>query len=265
MNMPACTLISCGYSVHIKPYSSRRLLPFYLIRFQAEGTSRISLNGEMQEYAAGDLMLALPNDHYVLETGQANGPKTLRCADYYMSCTPDRSIEWLPDDSRRKLHLGLDDSFLNLFKNLVHECRRLNGQDPEMQDYLVRLLFLSIRRSLLTKTPVHPVSPAAARMKSYMEAHSGEPLTLREVAAHAGLGISRASELFKEAYSCSVMDYAIRMRLNSAREHILYDKMSLEEAAFACGFTSYTHFSRMFRKRFGLSPGEYRQRNRSSR
>ncbi|MNP65007.1 HTH-type transcriptional activator Btr [compost metagenome] len=99
-------------------------------------------------------------------------------------------------------------------------------------------------------------------MKSYIEAHSGQPLTLRQVAAHGGLGISRASELFKEAYGCAVMDYAILMRLNNAREHILYDNITLEEAAYACGFTSYTHFSRMFRKRYGLSPSEYRQQNR---
>lgn len=264
MNMPSCTLTACGYSIHTKPYASRRLLPHYLIRFQAEGTSRISVNGQMQEYTSGDLMIAGPGDSYILETGQIYGQKFPRCADYYMACTVDKPIGWLQGDFRRKLHLGLDESFLNLFKNLVHECRRLRDQDSEMQDYLVRLLLLSVRRSLYPHSPPHPVSRAAARMKGYMEAHSGQPLTLKDIAAYGGLGISRASELFKEAYGCSVMDYAILMRLNNAREHILYDTISLEEAAFACGFTSYTHFSRMFRKRYGMSPSEYRQQNRHS-
>ncbi|RAV04659.1 AraC family transcriptional regulator [Paenibacillus sp. YN15] len=264
MPMPACTVMSCGYSIHTKTYSSRRLLPYYLLRFQAEGTSRIHLNGIEQEYVPGDLMIAAPGDNYVLETGQPDGQKSVRCADYYLSCTIEKPLDWLEGDFRRKLHLGLDEPFLNLFKNLVYERRRLPDQDTEMQDYLARLLLLSIRRSLSPQSPPHPVSRAAARMKSYMEAHSCQPLTLKQIASYGGLGISRASELFKEAYGCSVMDYAILMRLNNAREHILYDTVTLEEAAFSCGFTSYTHFSRMFRKRYGVSPSEYRQQNRQT-
>ncbi|MDF2937449.1 MAG: AraC family transcriptional regulator [Paenibacillaceae bacterium] len=262
MLMPACTITACGYSIHTKQYSSRRLLPHYLLRFQAEGISRIHLNGIEQEYIPGDLMVAAPGDSYILETGLAIGQKPIRCADYYMACTVESPLEWLEGDFKRKLRLGLDEPFLNLFKNLVYEWRRLRDQDTETQDYLARLLLLSIRRSLYPESPSPPVSRAAARMKSYMEAHSGQPLTLTQIAAHGGLGISRASELFKEAYGCSVMDYAILMRLNNAREHILYDNITLEEAAFACGFTSYTHFSRMFRKRYGLSPSEYRQQSR---
>lgn len=261
MPIPSCTVTACGYSIHTKPYSSRRLLPHYLLRFQAEGKSRIHLNGVAQDYVPGDLMVAAPGDSYILETGLPGGQKAVRCADYYMSCTVEEPLDWLEGDFKRKLRLGQDEPFLNLFKNLVYEFRRLRDQDAETQDYLGRLLLLSVRRSLSPQSS-HPIPPAAARMKSYMEAHSAQPLTLKQIAAHGGLGISRASELFKEAYGCSVMDYAILMRLNHAREHILYDNVTLEEAAFACGFTSYTHFSRMFRKRYGVSPSEYRQQNR---
>ncbi len=261
MQISPCTVIACGYSIHTKPYSSRRLLPHYLLRFQAEGKSRIHLNGVPQEYAPGDLMVAAPGDSYMLETGLPDGQKAVRCADYYMSCTVGEPLHWLEGDFKRKLQLGQDEPFLNLFKNLVYEFRRLRDQDAETQDYLGRLLLLSVRRSLSPYSS-HPIPRAAARMKSYMEAHSAQPMTLKQIASHGGLGISRASELFKEAYGCSVMDYAILMRLNHAREHILYDNVTLEEAAFACGFTSYTHFSRMFRKCYGISPSEYRQQNR---
>lgn len=262
MDQQAYSLLSCGHSIHIKPYSSKRLLPYYLIRFQAEGASRIGINGVVYEFRPGDLLVASPGDDYRLETGIQQGNKPVRCGDYFISCQVRDATQWFPPDYPRKLHIGLQEPFMNLFKNLLYEKRKLKDQDLEIQDCLVRLLFLFIRRFLQNGTQAETKAYLPNRMKDYIEAHATERLTLKQVASHAGLGISRASQLFKEAFGHSVMDYAIEVRLNTAREYILYTGNSLEEICYNCGFGSYTHFSRMFSGRFGQSPKTYRDNNR---
>ncbi|MBD2847804.1 AraC family transcriptional regulator [Paenibacillus sp. IB182496] len=44
-------------------------------------------------------------------------------------------------------------------------------------------------------------------------------------------------------------------------ERILYEDIGLEEAAYACGFRTYTHFSRLFKARFGMTPQDFRRSN----
>ncbi|WP_223869919.1 helix-turn-helix domain-containing protein [Paenibacillus sabuli] len=41
----------------------------------------------------------------------------------------------------------------------------------------------------------------------------------------------------------------------------MYEDIGLEEAAYACGFRTYTHFSRLFKARFGMTPQDFRRSN----
>jgi AraC family transcriptional regulator of arabinose operon len=232
-----------------------------LIRFQTEGSSVVALDGVEQEYHAGDLMIAVPGNDYHLRTGLLTTDKSPRCADYYLSCSLDTGGDGMPDEYPCKLHIGKDDHFLNLCKNIIYEKRKITDSDLQIQDYLTRLLFLSIRRFIHSGTSSYPKAYLPHKMKDYIEQHATEQLTLKQVASNVGLGISRASELFKTTFGRSVIDYVIEVKLNIAREHILYENSSLEEIAYSCGFGSYTHFSRMFSSRFGQSPKEYRQNN----
>lgn len=264
MDIGPCSLLACGYSVHTKPFTSKRELQVYLVRFQSEGCSRIAINEHVQEYRPGDLLVASPGDRYHLQTGYPEigdaQVSAVRCADYYFTCKIEGEAPF--GDYPRKLHIGMDDPFLNLIKNLVYERRKLKDREPDIQDYLIRLTFMYIRRFIQTRLNASGINYLPNKMKDYIERHATEPLTLKQIASHAGLGISRASELFKAAFGISVMGYAAEVKLNMARNFILHETGSMEEVAYSCGFGSYTHFCRMFTKRFGVSPRKYRESNR---
>jgi len=184
----------------------------------------------------------------------------LRCTDYYFYCQTEEVLSC--GDYPRKIRIGMDDSFVNILKNIIYEGRKLTDRNTEIQDYLARLVFLYIRRYLLNKPGESNKEYLPTLMKNYIEQHATEPITLTEVASHAGLGKSRASELFKAAFGIPIMDYTIEVRLNIAKKYILFEQSSLEDIAYLSGFGSYTHFSRMFSKRFGVSPKMFREINR---
>lgn len=59
---------------------------------------------------------------------------------------------------------------------------------------------------------------------------------------------------FKKYSGLSPHQYIIEVRLEAGRDLILYGQCDVTQAALACGFSSPSHFSAAFRKRWGISP-----------
>lgn len=253
---------ACNYAIHDKPFRSQKIHVGYLLRLQMEGAARVCLNGTAHHLRPGDLLLCRPGDEYELTIEPDSPNAALRSADYFVYCHGEWVERWWDPSLPRRMHIGMNEQIVTLFKSIVHEKRRLLEHDPEIQDGLARLLLLSVKRLAGNGAFFAPKAYLPYRMKDYIERNAAEKLTLEGIAAYAGLGVSRASELFKATFGTSLMAYVIELRLNMARERMLYDDATLEEISYACGFRTYTHFSRMFRSRYGMSPKEYERNNK---
>jgi len=58
----------------------------------------------------------------------------------------------------------------------------------------------------------------------------------------------------------STMEYLIRLRVKMAAIILRDTDLPISEIAYRVGFNDITHFGRMFRKRVGYSPSEYRKK-----
>ena len=68
------------------------------------------------------------------------------------------------------------------------------------------------------------------------------------------------SHRFHEYYGVSPMKYLKGMKLEKAKYLLKYSDTKISSIAQKCGFSSHTYFSSVFRKEFGISPEEYRQK-----
>ncbi|TWT34412.1 GlxA family transcriptional regulator [Blastopirellula retiformator] len=93
-----------------------------------------------------------------------------------------------------------------------------------------------------------------------MEAEIEEPLSTAELAAAVSLSSRQLSRLFKEHLQISPGQFYLELRLDRAHQMILHSEMSVNSIAFACGFQSQSHFSRVYREKFGVSPSQTRRR-----
>ncbi|GBF48650.1 DNA-binding helix-turn-helix protein [Leptospira ryugenii] len=86
-------------------------------------------------------------------------------------------------------------------------------------------------------------------------------LTLTELAKKANISTSRFRHLFKEETGIPLSAYQLWLK---TRKAILYliENQKLIEAAYEGGFSDQAHFSRIFRRSFGLNPSEF-QKNKS--
>ncbi|ULO04682.1 response regulator [Paenibacillus sp. 19GGS1-52] len=93
----------------------------------------------------------------------------------------------------------------------------------------------------------------------YIKEHYYEDLTLEKMASVVFLNPAYFSQLFKQKTGQGYKEYVTSLRLEQAQLLLLNPKLKLAEIAERVGYQDMRHFTQMFRKRFQLTPTEYRQ------
>jgi AraC-like DNA-binding protein len=95
-------------------------------------------------------------------------------------------------------------------------------------------------------------------VKGAMDTDLRRPWTITELAEQAGLTRTSFHAKFFRAFGVGPMDYLRARRLEAAREALLYQGISVTDAAFQAGYTNPANFATAFRRRFGVAPSSLR-------
>ena len=90
------------------------------------------------------------------------------------------------------------------------------------------------------------------------------PLTAAEASALCGMSESGFYRLFRDFTGLPFSSYELYFRLNCAAEELCRGELSIKQAAAEWGFFDTSHFSRAFKKQFGVSPSDYCAAGRKS-
>jgi len=88
----------------------------------------------------------------------------------------------------------------------------------------------------------------------YVARNYHDKTDLKAVVHLCGLSAYRFSRGFKEAFGISFRDYVIRYRLRAAYHLLQNDGAAVSDVAFAVGFNDPSHFSRIFKRYFRITP-----------
>lgn len=83
--------------------------------------------------------------------------------------------------------------------------------------------------------------------------------TLGEMAEAAGYSVSRFSELYRARFGLAPKAELLQIRRRLAARLLVDTTLSVGEIAERCGFRSIYHFSKSFKKEWGMAPAEYRR------
>lgn len=103
-------------------------------------------------------------------------------------------------------------------------------------------------------------NPHLVRAIQLMSDSIEEPLSPARIANEIGISTRQLERLFGRYLNCSPKKYSVDMRLQKARNLLVQTDQSVMDVAFACGFGSSSHFSRVFRGQFGITPMSQRTR-----
>ena len=166
------------------------------------------------------------------------------------------------------LHLRLNDSQFGKLNDLLEialECR--NQLDPF--DCLSRKGFVMLLISFLCKIYSQnsdsslngktKTDEAFLKAISYIHEHYFEKIRVDTLAKTANLSRSTFLRKFNDVCKMPPSEYIINRRIEASEYMLLNTSDSILNIAFKCGFYDAAHFSRIFMKKKGISPSEYRK------
>ncbi|RWR27290.1 GlxA family transcriptional regulator [Sinirhodobacter populi] len=98
-----------------------------------------------------------------------------------------------------------------------------------------------------------------------MQANMETPVQIEEIAQRIGLSSRQVERQFRLHLGMNPARYYLSLRVDHARELLLYTEQPVIDIAIAAGFASTSHFSRWFREFYHVRPTQLRERARSSR
>lgn len=98
-----------------------------------------------------------------------------------------------------------------------------------------------------------------ARAREYLHARYRDPISLADVACEVGVTPVYLTQLFKRSSGMALHQYLVALRLNEALL-ALPEADDLTALALDLGFSSHSHFTAVFRSRFGVTPSCFRRR-----
>jgi len=95
-------------------------------------------------------------------------------------------------------------------------------------------------------------------VKAIIEQQYQNPPSLHQLASMVGTNISKIKAGFKELFGTTVFEYLFDYRMEIACKYLLDTDKPVQEIADNLGYEYPSHFSTAFKRKFGLSPLEYR-------
>ncbi len=183
---------------------------------------------------------------------------------------PFRSILNMMQQARKGLVFPLS-AVMHVYPLLISLSEVKDGFYA-VQQFLTILYELSRQdgaRTLATssyaKVDVESDSRRVLKVKNYISTHYQDELRLPELAGIAGMSPSAFSRFFKLHTGRNLSEYIIDLRLGYASRQLVDTAKSVSEISFACGFNNLSNFNRIFKKKKGCSPTEFRENYRKTR
>jgi len=172
--------------------------------------------------------------------------------------------EYLGIKENTAVTVGVDEKLILTHSALLRELSALDehfdvGCAGCLYEYLTRLGRLTSRQS----DPIANASKAIKRSVVYIRENFHKHITVSELSKRANLSESRFRVLFKEATGMSPIDYLTEFRIDQACRILTESDISIIRVSLLTGFEDPLYFSRVFKKRMGVSPKEYRSASKS--
>ena len=98
--------------------------------------------------------------------------------------------------------------------------------------------------------------------KKYIERHRNGKIVIADMARELGKSQSYLARRFHEETGTTLQQYALNQRLEAGANMLKFSDERIGDIAEYLGFSSQSHFSNLFMKKYGQSPAEYRRQNK---
>jgi AraC-like DNA-binding protein len=144
-----------------------------------------------------------------------------------------------------------------------YNSRRL-GYELAVKSSIYELLVILIRKHICRIMTAHEFSMKTESLRrfesiiDYIARHYSENISVGLLAEKSHVTVSHFCRTFRGLTGNTFTDYLNKLRLEKSADLLHQSMLSITEIALRCGFDSINYYSRLFRRKYHVSPTEYR-------
>jgi AraC family transcriptional regulator, arabinose operon regulatory protein len=180
-------------------------------------------------------------------------------ATYVVDLITNNSQNYLP-------YLSYNENRIKLFEEICFNLEK--GYSADNLRY-VNMIFYHFLSSLLYEEKYNqaeksPTKDPIALTIEMMQKKINTIITLNDFAAFANLSVSHFSTMFRVRTGFSPVEYFNHLKIQHSCQSLVFTAKPIKEIADDLGFYDQYYFSRTFSRFMGISPSEYRNRNKAA-
>ncbi len=243
----------CGADYRI----DRRDFPFHSIEFVARGRGTLALTGRTVSLYPGSVFTYGPGVGHVITTDAADP-----LVKYFVDFTGSSAGQALAEHNLgagTAIRVGAPDAVLRVFDDLITNGSAGTRQSPAICAKLVELLILKIAEGGLVEDSYRTAAFSTYQgCRAFIRDHFAQLRTLEEIAGACHVDEAYLCRLFQRFDSQSPYQYLTQLKMAEAARLLQRTDKLIKQVAFELGYGDPFHFSRAFKKVFGLSPAAFR-------
>ena len=110
----------------------------------------------------------------------------------------------------------------------------------------------------------HYLTDTVRQVQEYMVSHLSDPLTIDQLSARFRISPTALKVIFRQTYGRPIHQYLLEKRVQHAAELLHRSPLSIVDIAAAVGYNSASQFGVAFKRRYQLTPSQYRRQARKS-
>lgn len=228
-----------------------------------DGKGKIFTNDVPTPVTAGDIYVSFPGDVHEIVSDK----KDLLKFDFISSHTTDAALRAELDSIMLDFHspekrVIRDEDVSEIVARAIAEEGSEEPYSPLMMESMLREILIYVVRdfaALNTVASRHTANPDEAevfcyRIMNYIDSHIYSMQNLSELSEFTNYNYNYLSNLFKEVTGYTLMNYYRRRRLETAKQLLSENTLSITRIARLLGYSSVYTFSRAYKEYFGESP-----------
>lgn len=167
------------------------------------------------------------------------------------------------DSANPFIHVGLNPDLLSLLHKLLAAVQTSSaGYHQVIAGITLQILGTLNAVSMQQEDEYNPTAKLISKAKFMLEEWTDKPADMEKLLRELPMGYSKFRKAFKQSTGESPNQYHLNLRLNKAKDLLTSTGLNINEVANQTGFDSVFYFSKLFKKKNGVSPKFYRLGNK---